>query len=136
MATPNGLNPHFYGLTLESITLTPDDAQGAINSIPSTVRAVQLGANVNGVNDFTVLPPLASVPSGHEITIIAGAANSELRTPAGSDEEINSENADGTTEALLAATNIYKCTKISNTIGWMLIGFTAIGAVQAAIVPN
>lgn len=136
MSNANGLNPHFYGLTLEAITLTPDDSQEAINSIPPTVRAVRLGANVNGVDDFTVLPALASVPSGHSITIIAGAANSELRTPAGSGEEINSENCDGTKEALLTAGNVYTVVKIDNTIGWMLEGRTAIGAFQTAIVPD
>lgn len=136
MANPNGLNPHLYGLTLESITLTPDDSASEINSIPPSVRSVRLGANVNGVNDFTVLPSLASVPNGHEITIIAGAANSELRTPATSAEEINSEDCDGTKEALLTAGNIYKCIKIDNTIGWTMIGFTAIGAFQTAVVPD
>jgi len=136
MATPNGLNPHFQGLTLESVTLTPDDSESSINSIPPGVRAVRLGANVNGVNDFTVLPSLASVPNGHQITIIAGAANSELRTPASSAEEINSEDCDGTKEALLTATNIYTVTKIDNTIGWMLEGRTAIGAYETAIVPD
>jgi hypothetical protein len=91
---------------------------------------------VNDVDDFTVLPNLESVPSGHTITIIAGAANSELRTPAASAEEINSEDCDGTKEALLTATNIYTVTKIDNTIGWMLEGRTAIGAYQTAIVPD
>lgn len=136
MAVANGLNPHFYGMTLESITLTPAAAASSVNSIPPTVRVVRLGANVNDVNDFTVLPSLASVPNGHTITIIAGAANSELRTPAASAEEINSEDCDGTKEALLTATNIYTVTKIDNTIGWMLEGRTAIGAFQTAIVPD
>lgn len=136
MSTPNGLNPHFKGLTLESVILTPTSSQSSVNSIPATVRVVRLGANVNDVNDFTVLPSLASVPSGHQITIIAGAANSELRTPASSGEEINSEDCDGTKEALLTATNIYTVTKIDNTIGWMLEGRTAIGAYQTAIVPD
>jgi len=136
MAVSNGLNPHFQGLTLQSITLTPAAAASAVNSIPPSVRVVRLGANVNDVNDFTVLPSLASVPNGHQITIIAGAANSELRTPAGSGEEINSEDCDGTKEALLTATNIYTVTKIDNTIGWMLEGRTAIGAFQTAIVPD
>lgn len=136
MATPNGLNPHFYGLTLESITLTPDDSASEINSIPPSVRVVRLGANVNDANDFTVLPALADVPNGHTITIIAGAANSELRTPAGSAEEINSEDADGTKEALLTAGNIHFVTKIDNTIGWMLEARTAIGAFVTAIVPD
>lgn len=136
MAQPNGLNPHLYGLTLESVSLTPDDSASSINSIPPSVRTVRLGANVNDTNDFTVLPSLADVPNGHTITIIAGAANSELRTPAGSAEEINSEDCDGTKEALLTATNIHFCTKIDNTIGWMLEARTAIGAYVTAIVPD
>ena len=136
MAVANGTNPHFSGLTLGAVTLTPAATASVLNSIPPSVRVVTLGANVNDVNDFTVLPSLASVPVGHTITIIAGAANSELRTPAASAEEINSEDCDGTKEALLTATNIYTVTKISNTIGWMLEGRTAIGAFQTAIVPD
>ena len=136
MPQPNGLNPHLYGLTMEALQLTPDDSASSINSIPPSARVVRLGANVNGVTDFTVLPSLADVPDGHQITIIAGAANSELRTPAGSDEEINSENSDGTKEALLTATNIHFLTKIDNTIGWMLEARTAIGAYVTAIVPD
>lgn len=136
MALPNGKRPEFEALTLEAVTLTPNSAQGTGNSIAPGVRAVRLAANANGVNDFTVLPSVASVPSGHTITIIAGAANSELRTPSGSAEEINSEDCDGTKEALLTATNIYTVTKIDNTIGWMLEGRTAIGAYETAIVPD
>jgi hypothetical protein len=136
MPVANGLNPEFYGLKLTSVTLTPAATQSAVNTIGAGVRSVRLGANVNDVNDFTVLPSLASVPSGHTITIIAGAANSELRTPASSAEEINSEDCDGTKEALLTAGNIYTVTKIDNTIGWMLEGRTAIGAFQTAIVPD
>lgn len=136
MPVANGYNPHFGGLTLGAVTLTPAAAASVVNSIPPSVRVVRLGANVNDVNDFTVLPSLASVPVGHKITIIAGAANSELRTPASSAEEINSEDCDGTKEALLTATNIYTVTKIDNTIGWMLEGRTAIGAFQTAIIPD
>lgn len=142
MANPNGLNPTFEKVTAESfhvtpITLTPDDSEGVgVNVIPPENTVVELGANVNGVNDFVVLPALADVPNGHRITIIAGVANCELRTPAGSDEEINSENSDGTKEALLTATNIHFLTKIDNTIGWMLEARTAIGAYVTAIVPD
>lgn len=136
MSVPNGINPHFVGLTLSAVQLTPDATASSINSIPPSVRVARLGANVNDANDFTVLPSLADVPDGHTITIIAGAANSELRTPATSAEEINSEDCDGTKEALLTATNIYTVTKIDNTIGWMLEGRTAIGAFQTAIVPD
>lgn len=136
MAISNGQNPHLYGLTLESISLTPAAAGSVVNSIPPSVQVVRLGANVNDVNDFVVLPSLASVPSGHQITIIAGAANCEVRTPASSAEEINSEDCDGTKEYLLTATQIHRFTKIDNTIGWMGQGFTAIGAVATAVVPD
>ena len=136
MALSKGKNPNFDTMTLNPVYLTPDDAQGTVNSIAPEVRVVRLLANVNDVNDFTVLPALASVPVGHQITIIAGAANSELRTPASSNEEINSEDADGTKEALLTATNIHTVTKIDNTIGWQLVAHTAIGAFVTAIVPD
>lgn len=136
MALSQGQYPNFKGMTLDAVTILPNSAQGTGNSIPPSVRVARLGANVNDVNDFTVLPSVASVPSGHTITIIAGAANSELRTPSGSAEEINSEDCDGTKEALLTAGNIYTVTKIDNTIGWMLEGRTAIGAFQTAIVPD
>lgn len=136
MALSNSLNPTFPALFTKAVTLTPAATASSVNTISPGVRNVRLGANVNDTNDFTVLPPLASVPDGFEITIIAGAANSELRTPAGSGEEINSEDCDGTKEALLTATNVYKVIKNDNTIGWTLIGFTAIGAYQTAIVPD
>ena len=136
MALSKGKNPEFDTMTLEAVTLLPNSTQGERNSIASGVRAVRLGANVNAVTDFTVLPSLATVPSGHTITIIAGVANSELRTPADSDEEINSENCDGTKEALLTATNIYTVTKIDNTIGWMLSGFDPVGTVLSTVTPD
>lgn len=128
--------PYLDGMQLAPVVLTPTSAGSSLNSIPPFAKVVKLGANVNDVNDFTVLPSLADVPSGHQITIIAGAANSELRTPAASAEGINSEDCDGTKEALLTATNIYTVTKIDSTIGWMLEGRTAIGAFQTAVVPD
>jgi len=136
MALPKGEYPNFKGMTLASVDIFPNSAQGTGNSIPPEVRVAKLGANVNDVNDFTVLPSLNSVPSGHTITIIAGAANSELRTPATSAEEINSEDCDGTKEALLTATAIYTVTKIDNTIGWMLSGFSAVGTVLSSVTPD
>ena len=118
-------------------SLTPDDSEGEdINVIKPGVQNVRLGANVNGVNDFVVLPALSSVPVGHTVTIIAGAANCEVRTPASSGEEINSEDCDGTKEYLLTATQIHRFTKIDDTIGWMGQGFSALGAVVTAVVPD
>lgn len=123
--------------TDNAVTLTPTAADEAgVNVIDPGVTAVRLGANVTGVNDFVTLPALASVPSGHKVTIIAGAANCEVRTPAASAEEINSEDCDGTKEYLLTATQIHHFTKIDNTIGWEGHGYSAIGAVVAAVVPD
>lgn len=119
-------------------SLTPDDSEGAgVNVILPGISRVSVGANVNGVNDFVVLPSLASVPNGFEITIVSNAAGHEVRTPATSNEEINSEDCDGTKEyAIAAGSQIHRFTKISNTIGWMGQGFTAIGAVVTAVVPD
>lgn len=128
--------PKIKGLQIESKTLYPNSTQGAKNMIEPGVKVVRLGANVNDVNDFVVLPKLSQVENGHEITIIAGAANCEVRTPAASAEEINSEDCDGTKEYLLTATQIHKFVKIDNTIGWMGHGYTAIGAVVTAVVPD
>lgn len=88
-------------------------------------------------NDWIVLPSLNTVPVGHKITILCNAGgNFELRTPAGSAEEINSENCDGTKEYLCTDTQIITVTKIDNTIGWEAHAHTAIGAVATAVVPD
>lgn len=119
-------------------SLTPDDSEGAgVNVITPGVTSVAVGANVNGVNDFIVLPSLADVPVGHCITVVSNAAGHEVRTPATSAEEINSEDCDGTKEyAIAAGGQIHRFTKIDDTIGWMGQGFTAIGAVVTAVVPD
>lgn len=124
------------GVEFEPVQITPNSAQGAANVVPVGASVVKLLANANDVNDFTVLPSLASVQDGHQITILAGAANSELRTPASSNEKINNVDSDGTQEALLTATNVYTVTKLNNTSGWMLEGRTAIGAYETAIIPD
>jgi hypothetical protein len=135
----SGYMPDFAklkGISFEPQQITPNSAQGAGNSITADTRVVKLLANANDVNDFSVLPSLATVQDGTVITILAGAANSELRTPASSNEKINNVDSDGTQEALLTAANVYTVTKLSNTAGWMLEGRTAIGAYQTAIIPD
>ena len=120
------------------VTVTPDDAEGVgVNVIPVGARIVNVGAVVNDADDFVVLPSLASTPNGTIITLIMGAgANAELRTPALSAEEINSEDCDGTKELLMTDTTIVTVVKIDNTIGWMSNAMTAIGAVATAVVPD
>lgn len=123
------------GLTAKALAMTPDDSQSSVNMIPAGYNTVRLGANINDVNDFVVLPSLADVESGHTITIIAGSASSCVRTPSASNELINSVDCDGAQWYSIAATQIHRFTKIDDTIGWMAQGFTAIGAVASAVVP-
>lgn len=123
---------------LRRVALTPDDSEGTgVNIVPAGVFRVIVGTCVNGASDFITLPSLADVPNGHEIVIICSAGtNFELRTPASSTEEINSENCDGTKEYLCTDTEIVKVIKINDTIGWMAHGYSAIGAVVTAVVPD
>ena len=79
MAKPNNANPVLDGVWIEPIELTPTNYVCELNQIPANIDSVALAANVNGVTDFTVLPALADVPNGHIITILAGAAASEVR---------------------------------------------------------
>jgi len=119
-------------------TIQADDSEGYdVNMIAKDAVGVYVEDVVNDANDFVVLPPLADVPNGHEIVMVGQAgANFEVRTPAASAEEINSEDCDGTKEYLFTDTEIVKFVKIDNTIGWMAHGYSAIGAVVTAVVPD
>lgn len=124
--------------SLDAQTVTPDDAEGVgVNVIDPTSRSVAVGANVNNTDDFIVLPALASVAVGHTITVVSNAAGHEVRTPAGSNEKINNQDADGTKEyAIASGSQIHHYTKISNSVGWMGQGFTALGTVVTAVIPD
>jgi hypothetical protein len=60
----------------------------------------------------------------------------ELRTAAGSNVEINSEDSDGTKEAAIPATTLWKATYINATIGWILELTSELGATVTAVVPD
>lgn len=128
--------PDNVKFTAQTVTPTATDSAN-LNVIEPGIVSVSVGANVTDVNDYIVLPALASVPNGHCITVVSNAAGHEVRTPAASAEEINSEDCDGTKEyAIAAGGEIHRFTKIDDTIGWMGQGFTAIGAVVTAVVPD
>ena len=118
-------------------TLLPNSAEGVAQTITPDTTKVAVGAVVNGVTDFITLPALSAVDAGHVITIICSAGGAfELRTPADSDEEINSENCDGTKEYLCTDTEIITVVKISDAIGWMATATSAIGTAVTAVVPD
>ena len=131
------INPVVEGVRFRPVILTAAAANSSVNSVPPSARVVEVQGVTNDADDWITLPSLADVPNGHEIIVIGSAgANFEVRTPASSAEEINSEDCDGTKEYLFTDTQIVKFIKIDNTIGWMGHGYTAIGAVAAAVVPD
>ena len=137
MANPDGLSPQLQGVQFEPQLLVADDAQGSINSVAPGVKVVKVTGVTNDANDFIVLPSLNSVQDGHSVTVLCSAgANFEVRTPASSAEEINSEDCDGTKELLATDTTVLTITKISNSIGWMSEVRTALGAYGTAVVPD
>ncbi len=140
MANPDGLFPRFKGVNYETVLIVADDATPAVpgqNVIAAGVKSVEVVGVTNDANDWIVLPDLQKVQNGHEILILCSAgANFEMRTPASSNQEINSEDCDGTKEYLMTDTQIVKVVKINNTIGWMAYGYSAIGAAVTAVVPD
>ena len=133
----NRYSPAQEGVEYIPLRITADDAQSSLNSIPRLTKSVVVGGVTNDADDFVVLPNLAQCPDGHEITILCSAgSNFELRTPASSNEKINGQDSDGTKEYLCTDTEVVKVVKISNTVGWMAHGYSAIGAVVTAVVPD
>ncbi len=134
-----GNYPNVKGINFETYKVTADDATPAVpgqNVIPAGAKSVEVVGVTNDANDWIELPSLTKVENGHEITILCSAgSNFEMRTPASSNQEINSEDCDGTKEYLMTNTQIVKVIKINNTIGWMAHGYSAIGAVVTAVVP-
>lgn len=118
-------------------SVTPDDAQGTINTILPGVQAVEVGAVTNNANDFIVLPALDTVPVGWQINIACNAGGGfEMRTPADSDEPINNVNCDGTQEYACTDDQLIRVYKVSNTDGWVASALTNLGAVATAVVPD
>lgn len=133
----NKIKKDLDGMMFNTQSVKPAASQGVRNSIIPGVVTVEVEAVTNDANDFIVLPSLAKVPKGHTIKILCTAGgNFELRTPASSAEEINSEDCDGTKEYLCTDTQILYVTKIDNTVGWEAHAYTAIGAVATAVVPD
>lgn len=130
-------SPRLRGVEYTPVTLIAAASGLPKNSVPPLTKVVEVVGVTTNADDFIVLPPLNSCPNGHTITVLCSAAsNFEVRTPAASAEEINSEDCDGTKELLATDTTILFITKINNTIGWMSEVRTAIGAYGTAVVPD
>jgi hypothetical protein len=137
MAISNSLTPKLDGVEFVAVKLVADATDKTINSVPPLAKTVEVTGVVTAATDYIVLPPLNSCPNGHEIVLLCNAgANFEMRTPASSGELINGQDSDGTKEYLCTDTEVVKIVKISATVGWMAHGYSAIGAVVAAVVPD
>lgn len=137
MALANSLNPFFAGIHLKSVKVNPDAVSSATASIPASAVSVTVGAVVNDANDWIVLPPIASVPVGHTITIACNAGgNFEMRTPASSNTKINDIDSDGTQEYLCTDTDTILVTSRGTTAGWVAVSLTKLGAVRTAVIPD
>jgi hypothetical protein len=142
MNTANSTNPVYDGIWFRPFVVRPalvvtPSTTGVTNAIPATVKVVEVAAVANDANDWITLPDLEDVPDGHEITILCNAGtNFELRTPATSGDKINTVDSDGTQEYLCTDTEVVKVVKVSNTDGWMAHGYTALGAVATAVIPD
>lgn len=76
--------------------------------------------------------PAASV--GDRIRILVGATGCELISAVAT-HKVNNVTVGATNEAALTATNMYDCQYLA-TDTWIVIGYTNLGAVQAALVPD
>lgn len=141
-----------YGINIVSahVVLVPaiaDDSGTAYRAMVATADGLTTGlikpddraviiTNGGSANNWSTLPPCSAATIGREINILASAANSELRTTPGGTETINNVACGvAANEALLTAGNFYKAIQTLAT-GWILIGWTNLGAVQTAIVPD
>lgn len=76
--------------------------------------------------------PAATV--GDEIRILVGSTGCELISAVAT-HKVNDVLVGATNEAALTATNLYHCQYVA-TDTWVVIGYTKLGAVQAALVPD
>lgn len=136
MSIANGSNPTLDGINFKAVTLSAAAANSATNSIPPTVKSVNVTAVTNDANDWITLPDIADVSIGHQIVIAANAgSNFELRTPASSNTKINDVDSDGSQEYLVTDTHTVIVTKRTTT-GWVAQSLTKLGAVVTAVIPD
>lgn len=116
-----------------AVALVPNNDSGNGSTMPSYDCFVTVAANTTDTNDWLVTPD-DPVP-GLTIRGWSTVAH-EIRTPASSGVKINNVDSDGTQEAAIPATTLWKLTYVSATVGYILEANTELGAVVTAIVPD
>lgn len=120
------------GLGGRAIVATAD---GLTTGLITDEDTFVIATNGGSADNIITLPLATSETRGRRIAIYASGGNVELRTPASSNQTINNVDSDGSQEALLTSGNFYYAIQTLDT-GWILTGYTNLGAVQTAIVPD
>lgn len=115
-----------------NVTIVGAADNGYSSRVPIGARFVTVAANTNDTNDWVVLP--TGVQPGHTVRGWSVPAH-ELRT-AGGDVKINNVDSDGTQEAAIPATTLWRATYINATVGWILTLESELGATVTAVVPD
>lgn len=115
-----------------AVTLVADDAEGRINTIPNGVERVVISGVTNNGDDWVVLPKTPVLMQSIRGWSVAAH---ELRTPDATGTKINGQDGDGTKEAAIPATTLWKATYVGSD-GWILEIISELGAVVTAVVPD
>jgi hypothetical protein len=113
----------------------------ASSAVTATTGGATTGLIPAGVAFVTVTSDSAdkqiSLPAGtvgDRILVLVGATGCELIAVTAGDK-VNDVVVGATNEAALTAANLYDCHYVA-TNAWVVIGYTKLGAVQAALVPD
>ena len=113
----------------------------ASSAVTATTGGGTTGLIPAGVSFVTVTSDSAdkqiSLPAGtvgDRILVLIGATGCELIAVTAADK-VNNVTVGATNEAALTATSLYDCHYVA-TNTWVVIGYTNLGAVQAALVPD
>ena len=112
-----------------SDAVTATTGGGTTGLIPAGVSFVSV---VSDSADKQISLPAATV--GDRILLLIGATGCELISAVAA-HKVNDVTVGATNEAALTATNLYDCHYVA-TNTWVVVGYTKLGAVQAALVPD
>lgn len=117
------------GEDLANVSVTATTGGGTTGLIPAGTKFCTVTSDSA---DKQISLPAATI--GDRIRILVGATGCELISAVAA-HKVNDVTVGATNEAALTAENLYDCQYVAvNT--WVVIGYTKLGAVQAALVPD
>lgn len=115
-----------------AITATTDGLTTGLIPHGATWVDVTAGADANSI---ITLPVIAAADVGMEICGYIGATGCEMRTPAASGDTINGVDSDGTNEAAIPATTLFRVRLVADNT-WILEAVDEGGDDIAGITPD